>query len=311
MISVAMTTYNGAQYIIEQLDSIRLQTRKVDEIVIIDDGSSDQTMELVRNYADKYPECGIRLEQNETNLGYKKNFQKAISLCNGDITFLCDHDDCWFDNKVEKMCGLLEEHPEVGVVSSAFIQMDGQGNKGERKSAYHRKIADEVLVCVPIEDLIFHNISQGCAMAMRRDIKNVFVKYFDETIPHDWIINVIAGMKKKCYYWNVPMFFYRIHDNNTIGLNDSMAFKKKNTMEVRTKDARQALKVLEFIEKVDDVFYSENSLLKKAKGFSFKHVKNLEERNFVGLFFQTFNPCYRKLKTFRGRILDLFFVLNK
>lgn len=311
MISVAMTTYNGAQYIIEQLESIRLQTRKVDEIVIIDDGSSDETMELVRNYMDKYSEFGIRLEQNETNLGYKKNFYKAISLCNGDITFLCDQDDCWFDDKVEKMCDLLEEHPEIGVVSSAFVQMDGQGNKGERKSAYQRKLANEALVCVPITDLIFHNISQGCAMAMRKNIKDTFVKQFDDTIPHDWIINVIAGMQKKCYYWNVPMFFYRIHDNNTIGLNDSMAFKKKNTMEVRTKDARQALKVLEFIEKVDNVFYGENSLLKKAKGFSFKHVKNLEERNFVGLFLQNFNPCYRKLKTFRGRILDLFFVLNK
>ena len=90
-----------------------------------------------------------------------------------------------------------------------------------------------------------------------------------------------------------------------------MAFKKKNTMDVRVKDAKQALKVLEFIEKVDIVFYSENSLLKKAKGFSFKHAKNLEERNFVGLIFQNFNPCYRKLKTFRGRILDLFFALNK
>lgn len=311
MISVAMTTYNGAQYIIEQLDSIRLQTRKVDEIVIIDDGSRDNTMYLVRDYADKYPECRIRLEQNETNLGYKKNFQKAISLCHGDITFLCDQDDCWFENKVEKMCDLLEEHPEIGVVSTAFVQMDGQGNKGERKSAYQRKLADEELVCVPIKDLVFHNISQGCAMAMRKDIKNAFIKHFDETIPHDWIINVIAGIQKKCYYWNVPMFFYRIHDNNTIGLNDSMAFKKKNTMEVRTKDARQALKVLEFIEKVDNVFYSENSLLKKAKGFSFKHVKNLEERSFVGLFLQNLNPCYRKLKTFRGRILDLFFVLNK
>jgi len=311
MISVAMTTYNGAQYIIEQLDSIRLQTQKVDEIVIVDDGSSDNTMELVRNYSDKYPECGIRLEQNETNLGYKKNFYKAISLCSGDITFLCDQDDRWFDNKVEKMYNLLEEHPEIGVVSSAFVQMDGVGNQGERKSVYLRKLVDGELFCVTIEDLIFHNISQGCAMAMRKDIKDAFIKHFDETIPHDWIINVIAGMEKKCYYWNVPMFFYRIHDNNTIGLNDSMAFKKKNTMEVRTKDARQALKVLEFIEKVDNVFYGENSLLKKAKGFSFKHVKNLEERNFVRLFFQNFNPCYRKLKTFRGRILDLFFCLNK
>ena len=311
MISVAMTTYNGAQYITEQLESIRLQTRKVDEIVIIDDGSSDGTVGLVQEYMDKNPECLIRLEQNETNLGYKKNFYKAISLCNGDITFLCDQDDYWFEEKVERMCGVLEQHPEIGVLSTAFVQMDGDGNKGEQKSAYQRKMKDKELVCVPIGDLVFHNISQGCAMAMRKDIKEAFLKYFDETIPHDWIINVIAGMRKKCYYWNVPMFFYRVHDCNTIGLNDNMALKKKNTMQVRTKDARQSLKVLEFIEKVDNVFYSENSWLKKAKGFSYSHVKNLETGNFMGLLFQNLNSCYGKLKTFRGRILDLFFVLNK
>lgn len=311
MISVAMTTYNGAQYIIEQLDSIRLQTCKVDEIVIVDDGSSDNTVELVHDYAGKHPECAIRLEQNETNLGYKKNFHKAISLCQGDIIFLCDQDDCWFENKVEKMCDVLEEHSEIGVLSSAFVQMDGAGNKGEQKSAYQRKMNEGELVCVPIEDLIFHNISQGCAMALRKEVRESFLKQFDDTIPHDWIINVIAGMKKKCYYWNVPMFFYRIHDKNTIGLNDNMALKKKNTIEVRAKDAVQAESVLNFIEKVDSVYYSENSWLKKAKEFSLKHVKNLREKNFIGLLFQNFNPCYRKLKTFRGRILDLFFVLNK
>ena len=311
MISVAMTTYNGAQYKIEQLESIRKQTKKVDEIVIVDDGSSDNTVELVRDYAYKYPECCIRLGQNETNLGYKKNFYKAISLCEGDITFLCDQDDCWYEDKVEKMCAVLEKHAEIGVLSSAFVQIDGEGNKGEQKSAYQRKMSDGELVCVPIKDLIFHNISQGCAMAMRKDIKEEFVKQFEDTIPHDWIINVIAGTKKKCYYWNVPMFFYRVHDNNTIGLNDNMTLNKKNTMEVRAKDALQAKHVLDFIEKVDNAYYSENSWLKKAKEFSLKHVKNLNERNFVGLLLQNFNPCYRKLKTVRGRILDLFFVLNK
>jgi len=311
MISVAMTTYNGAHYIIEQLESIRLQTRKVDEIVIVDDGSSDNTVTLVQEYMNQYPECKIYMEQNEVNLGYKKNFQKAISLCNGDITFLCDQDDYWFEDKVEKMCDVLEKHPEIGVLSSAFILMDGEGNKGERESAYQRNMADGELLCVPMEDLTFHNISQGCAMAMRKDIQDMFLKHFDETLPHDWIINVIAGIRKKCYYWNVPMFFYRIHDNNTIGLNDNMALKKKHTMEVRTKDARLSLKVLELIEKVDNVFYGENSWLKKAKGFSYNHVKNLETRNFMGLLFQNFNPCYWKLKTFRGRILDLFFALNK
>ena len=311
MISVAMTTYNGEQYVKEQLESIRRQTRSVDEIVIVDDGSADSTVDIVREYAREYPELGIRLEQNNITLGYKKNFYKAISLCQGDITFLCDQDDCWFKNKVEKMCGLLDEHPEIGVLSSAFVQMDGVGNKGEQKSAYQRNLAEEELVCVPTIDLIFHNISQGCAMAMRREIKDMYLQHFDETLPHDWSINVLASKTKKCYYWNVPMFFYRIHDHNTIGLNDNMILRQKNTMEVRTRDARQSLCVLNFIEKVDRVFYEENSWLKKAREFSFKHVENLEHRNFVGLLVQNLNPCYRRLKTFRGRILDLFFVLNK
>lgn len=311
MISVAMTTYNGEQYVEEQLESIRRQTRKVDEIVIVDDGSTDHTLDIVCNYASKYPECGIRLEKNVTTLGYKKNFHKAISLCKGDITFLCDQDDCWFDDKVEKVCGIMEEYPEVGVVSSAFVQMDAAGNKGEQKSAYQRKMSEDELVCVPIEDLIFHNISQGCAMAMCSEIRDEYLQCFDETLPHDWAINIVASRTKKCYYWNVPMFFYRIHDNNTIGLNDNMVLKQKNTMAVRTRDARQALNVLEYIEKVDRMFYEENSWLKKAREFSLKHVKNLENRNFIGLLFQNSNPYYRKLKTFRGRILDLFFVLNK
>lgn len=311
MISVAMTTYNGEKYVEEQLESIRKQTRSVDEIVVVDDGSTDDTVDIVRNYARKYPKLGIRLKQNDTTLGYKKNFYKAISLCRGEITFLCDQDDYWFEEKVEKMCSLLEEHSEIGVVSSAFVQMDSSGKKGEQKSAYQRNMSESELICVPIEDLIFHNISQGCAMAMRREIKELYLRHFDEALPHDWAINVVASMTKKCYYWNVPMFFYRIHNHNTIGLNDNMILKQKNTMEVRTRDARQALAVLDYLEKIDRVFYRENSWLKKAREFSFKHVKNLEDRNFVGLLIQNLNPCYSRLKTFRGRILDLFFVLNK
>ena len=311
IVSVAMATYNGEQYIEEQLDSIRMQTKKVDEIIIVDDGSTDRTVEMILEYAKKHSDCNIKFAQNDTNLGYKKNFCKAMSLCNGDIIFLCDQDDKWFKNKVECLCELLDERSEIGVISTAFTQMDGNGVPGEQKSAYQRKMKKNELAEVPLKDLIFHNVSQGCAMAMRKEIKNLYLQAFDDTIPHDWIINVIAAMKKKCYYWNVPMFFYRIHDNNTIGLSDNMAFQKKNTMEVRTKDAICATRVLNFIEKFDSDYYRENSWLEKAKGFSFNHVKFLKEGLFWQLLFQNLNPCYGKLKTIRGRILDMFFVLKK
>ena len=126
MISVAMATYNGAEYIIEQLDSIRRQTKSVDEVVIVDDCSKDETVSLVRAFNEKYPDLNIKLYENEENLGYKKNFKKALSLCDGEILFLCDQDDAWKENKVEVLCNIFETRPEVGLVSSAFVYLGGK-----------------------------------------------------------------------------------------------------------------------------------------------------------------------------------------
>jgi len=311
MISVAMATYNGAKYLIEQLESIRNQTYKVDEIIVVDDCSNDNTIELINEYIEKYPECNLKVYENSENLGYKRNFHRALSLCKGEIVFLCDQDDIWMENKVEVMSKVLKEHPEVGVVSSAFIQMDGDGNNETPKTVYSRKLVKGELACVPIEDLIFHNISQGCSMAVRSDIKDLFLENFSEEIPHDWAMNIIAAMKKKCYYLNEYLFCYRIHDKNTIGLSDNLTLEKKNTLEIRIHDAMQALKVIGLIQCVDKSYYDNNAKLKEMSSFAVLHVKNLKEKRFFSLLLQNFNVHYKKLKSFRGRILDLFFVLNK
>lgn len=311
MISVAMTTYNGSRYLLRQLDSLRLQTMPPDEIVIVDDGSDDGTAEMVQEYTVKYPECHIEFVINEENLGYKKNFKKAISLCHGDIIFLCDQDDSWLNCKVQLMWDMMMRDRDIGVLSTPFFLLDSNGQMGKRKSVYSRKIKEEAMFCVPIEDVIFHNISQGCSMAITSDIKEIFLEHFDENIPHDWLLNVIAGMRKKCYYWNVPMFCYRIHNQNTIGLNDNMALQQKNTLEVRTKDARQALQVLSFIERTDPQYFSEHIWLGRAKQFAQRHIACLNEQSFWGIFIQNFDSCYGTLKTIRGRLLDLFFTLKK
>lgn len=312
MISVAMTTYNGAQYITEQLESIRMQTRKVDEIVIVDDGSSDNTVELVRAFAEKYPECGIRLEQNEANLGFKKNFYKAMSLCEGDVIFLCDQDDIWKENKVDVLNGLLESNGDIGLVSSSFVQIDSDGKEvSSNKSAYMRKMDEGKMYLIPLKDLIFHNASQGCAMAFRKEVRDLYLKHFVDDLPHDWVLNVVAAMEKKCYYLSSAMFYYRIHGKNTIGLNEGLTLKKKNSVEVRTHDAKQAMKVLHLIEHIDSSFCLENPWLERMKRFSENHIQYLEKRNFIRILLQNFNPYYKRLKTVRGRLLDMFFCVKK
>lgn len=312
MISVAMATYNGQEYLLQQLESILGQTKKVDEIVIVDDCSTDGTVEKIQEYVRKYPESNIRFFSNETNLGYKKNFHKAMSLCEGDIIFLCDQDDIWEENKVEILTGLLESNRDMALVSSSFIQIDSDGKEvSGNKSAYMRKMDEGKLYSVPLEDLIFHNASQGCAMALRKEIRDVYLKCFTDELPHDWVLNVVAAMEKKCYYLNSPMFFYRIHDNNTIGLNEGLTLNRKNSLAVRTHDAKQAVKVLNLIEKIDCDIYHKNMWLKDMKHFAEEHVACLEEKKLLGIMLQNFNPYYKKLKTVRGRLLDMFFCVKK
>lgn len=311
MISVAMASYNGEKYILEQLESIYNQTVKVDEIIIVDDCSKDGTVAVIKDFMETHPECKVRLYENEANLGYKKNFYKAMSLCDGEIIFLCDQDDAWEEYKVEMLRKILDEYEEVSLVSSSFMHIDGRGNKdnGNRR-AYKKRMRKNELICVPVEDLIFHNISQGCSMAMRKEIKDLYLEHFTEELPHDWMLNVIAAMQKKCYYLNKALFYYRIHDNNTIGLNENLTLKKKNTFKVREHDARKAINVTQFIEDVDEDYHNQSLFILKAKIFAINHVKNLRGKKWIKLIFQNFNPLYWKLKTLRGRLLDIAFCFS-
>ncbi|MDQ3374150.1 MAG: glycosyltransferase [Acidobacteriota bacterium] len=121
MLSVALCTYNGEKYIVEQLDSIAMQSVTVDEVVICDDVSTDNTVKLVQDYTFTAP-YNVRLFINETNLGSTRNFEKALSLCNGDIIFLCDQDDVWMPHKVETIKNYLDNNPAKNVVfTNAFI----------------------------------------------------------------------------------------------------------------------------------------------------------------------------------------------
>ena len=93
MISIVMATYNGETYIREQINSILNQTISDFELIICDDCSKDSTVEIIKRYKDK--DKRITLVENEKNLGFKKNFEKAISYCKGDFIAFCDQDDIW------------------------------------------------------------------------------------------------------------------------------------------------------------------------------------------------------------------------
>ncbi len=191
-ISVAMCTYNGEKYVHEQLESIIKQTKRPDEIIVCDDGSTDKTANIVQNML---KESGInyRVVKNPTNLGFIKNFEKAISLCTGDIIFLSDQDDFWLENKIEKTEKVFVEDDKCMLVFSDMDIVDEKLSKigintWEQKGIKENLSDIDILTMISQKKDVFN----GCAMAIRSTAKDVVLP-FTEKWGHDlWIIANVA-----------------------------------------------------------------------------------------------------------------------
>ena len=132
-ISVAMATYNGEKFIEEQLLSICHQTRKPDEIVISDDGSKDNTLDIVRRVAQSEDARGIDfvVVTDNPRRGCGGNFEWALSHTSGDVVFICGQDDCWLSNKIEEIERIFYNYSDAlcvlhnAAVIDAFGQISG------------------------------------------------------------------------------------------------------------------------------------------------------------------------------------------
>ena len=312
-ISVAMAAYNGAPYIEEQLDSIRMQTVPVDEVHVVDDRSPDETYEVLQNYQKKHPDFPLQIYRNEKNLGYRKNFRAAVSHCTGDLVFLCDQDDAWLPEKVETMVGILNRDPAILVLASSFTLMDGEGNSFEIKrrhgwsnqNLYHRVVEPDALVRVMTEHLLVHNFCQGCAQVMRREIADRFTETFTAELPHDWYINLIASEKSGLYFYNHPLFRYRIHGGNALGLVPQVSLKEKFSVQYRTADARQNRAVMRELKQISPDICETNPEVRKEETFMEKYVHAVTHHNFLRIFLFGANPRYQEIKSRKAWVVDV------
>ena len=227
MISVAMCTYNGANFIEEQLLSIFGQTKYVDEIVICDDQSSDDTVERIRRLAERFP-GRIRLFINEERLYVSANFEKAILLCRGNFIFLSDQDDVWHDNKVETLCNWLLQHPDKDVVFSDSRIVDKDGKPLTEKTLFDISGLDKKALRwfdegLAPEMFLYVCRAGGLTMAIRksfvpkirvrRDVWKVALGAI-----HDESIALCAVGYNKLGYCNEVLMDYRLHGNNSEGM---------------------------------------------------------------------------------------------
>lgn len=230
-LSVAMCTYNGARYLREQLESVATQTRLPDELIICDDCSDDATDSIVRHFAAESP-FPVRFQSNEKRLGSTKNFEQAISLCEGEIIVLADQDDVWRLDKLALLEAGFENRSGVGCVFSDGEVVDENlsplgwrvwqlirfGQK--EQNLFNRGLAFDVL--------LDHNVVTGATMAFRAKFREMVLPIpsdlIHDGIPvlHDgWTALMIAAVADLVSIPE-PLIKYRQHAQQQLGVRSGL-----------------------------------------------------------------------------------------
>jgi len=204
-ISVCMAVYNGAAYLKPQMCSILSQLRTNDEVVVVDDASQDNSVELLRDLSD----ARVRVYRNERTLGVLAAFEMAIRQAQGDILFLSDQDDIWLPRKVEKIIGAFSLNSEITLVASDAQVIDETGCIAADSFFEQRG---------PFAVGVLHNLIKnkylGCTLAFRRSMLEYFLPIPRDVPMHDIWFGLINDIYGKTHYIDQPLIAYRRHGNN-------------------------------------------------------------------------------------------------
>jgi glycosyltransferase involved in cell wall biosynthesis len=217
-VSIAMATYNGAGFVLEQLRSFAAQTRLPDELVVGDDGSTDDTIAIIRTFAETAP-FPVRVIINERNLGYRENFLRTALACRSTYVAFSDQDDVWKPHKLQVCVDRLEADKAVlcvhtaTLVSSDLQPLDSfrQGITGDR-------------VIPPLSSPLFYTY-YGLCQVFRRDLLSIIPVEdrpeghdpLGEAISHDRWVTMLASIFGKTATVSEPLVLYRQHGQNVTG----------------------------------------------------------------------------------------------
>ena len=212
-ISVAMATYNGEKYITKQIDSILNNLNNNDEIIISDDGSTDNTINIIKSYNDKR----IKLF-NGPKQGLIKNFENAISHCNNNYIFLSDQDDIWASNKKEEILKTFKKTNSDLIIHDCTV-FDSDTNQILINSFFEFRNSKKGII-----KNIIKNSYIGCCMAFDKKIKDIILPFPNNIPMHDQWIGLMAEKKGNVYFLNKKLIKYRRHNDNKTDLKHQNIF---------------------------------------------------------------------------------------
>lgn len=204
LVSIAMCTYNGSKFIKEQLDSILEQSYNNFELIIVDDMSKDDTVDIINKYMQK--DTRIKFFQNQKNLGFLKNFEKAISFCSGEYIALADQDDIWKKNKLEVF---LQEIKDNILIYSDAILIDENSKKLNKEFI---RPESNLVKGKCNKSFIFNNCVSGNTLMFKKELMSYILPIPKKIRFHDIWIAFVASTIGTITYTEKSYTYYRRYD---------------------------------------------------------------------------------------------------
>lgn len=276
--SVVMTTYNGQKYLREQMDSLREQTMPIDEVIIMDDCSTDHTPDLVNAYIAEYSLKGWKLVQNKQNQGWKKNFKSGFDLSTGDYIFPCDQDDIWRIDKIQKMVEVMEGNPQIELLAANYVTFFSENDTGSGSKLYASRSKemkeDGSVEFLGIDPKWPYINRPGCVFCFTKQFYDSIKEQWDTKYAHDAILWRYARMDHALGLFHYPVIDFRRHGDNVTSeenrtkesriqtFNDYIRFHEIALERVTSDEDKKTLKKgIEFLEKRKQFFETGNVLI--------------------------------------------------
>ncbi|MDT2782434.1 glycosyltransferase family 2 protein [Vagococcus fluvialis] len=214
-VAILMSTYNGEEYISEQIDSIINQSFKDWTLYIRDDGSTDSTRMIITNYVEKFPNIIFINSEENDNLGVIASFYQIVKEVDSDFYMFCDQDDVWLENKILESFNLYnKDWFDMPVVIYSDLELVNHNlvSLGKTMHEQNKFTAD-----INLSNLIAQNSVTGCTVFFNRTLKNKLVLDTNNILMHDWWFALLAITQGKLVFNSNTTILYRQHSNNVVG----------------------------------------------------------------------------------------------
>lgn len=303
-ISIVMTTYNGESFLLNQMESLRNQTVPIYQVIILDDRSTDKTVQIVKEYIEKNNLTNWELHVNDYNVGWKVNFKNGFDLATGDYIFPCDQDDIWHTDKCEKMVACMKEHPGLELLVSNYELMSTGTDNGSKEYVRQAKemLDDGSFKMLPLDETWAYIVRPGCTFCFTRAYYEQINNIWNTDFAHDAILWRYSRLDHQMGILNLKLIDFRRHGDNATSY-------VKRTRQTEIETFKGYLRFYEFGLDMDQDKRSkviiENGAEFLKRRIEFYQHKNIIQWMILGLRYSKY------YLTYRGWLGDLYFVMVK